>query len=239
MQRHDGPETERVRLRRTGRQRAVQQQAGPHGVQPGSPVAQQRGAVGGVTPPDGETDLRQRRCRRLEPPLLLLEQRRRGLLGGGEVCVDGVEGKIATGEHGGQRRPQVVVPETEPVHAGIDLQVAADPDAAALRYGVQRPRRRRRRHRRREVVLEHAAEVADAERTEYENRYPHAGAAELYAFLDIRAGQHCGAGLLQGAGDDGRAVAVRIGLDDGDDRRWLYAAGRGGNESAHGAIVGL
>ena len=63
--------------------------------------------------------------------------------------------------------------EAEPVHAGIDLQVTAEHvDRAARGRRLQRRAADGRRDGRRQVVLEHAVEIADAERAEDQNRQP-------------------------------------------------------------------
>ena len=125
-------------------------------------------------PPDAAQPQRaERRQRAIEPRALLFEERRLRIVGGREVRVDGVEPQVSAAEHLRHRPPQVVVPEAEPVHAGIDLQVAAQRDAA---------RRAPRRSSARAAAgvetvgvsrcVEDAVEIADAERAEHQNRAP-------------------------------------------------------------------
>ncbi len=121
-------------MRRRNRRRndPVQQQTRPHAVVPHAGVAKQRGAVRRV-------DVRSRRAAEiralraavdfdvasalLESNALLFEQRAVGIVGGREMRVDRGELEIRALEQLRKRAPQVVEPETEPVHAGVDLQV--------------------------------------------------------------------------------------------------------------------
>ena len=185
-------------------------------------------ADGGVDP-----ERRQARQRRLEPLALQGEQGVLGVVGGGEVRVDRLDPQVAAGRDVRDCPRQVVVSEAEPVHPGIDLEVAAERASVTRRGGFERTPRRRRRHRRRQVVAEDAVEVADAQGAEDQDRDADAGLAQDDAFLDIGAGEHRGARLLERAADFDRAVPVGVGLDDGDD------AGAAGDEGGNRAQVVL
>ena len=71
----------------------------------------------------------------------------------------------------------------------------------------------------REVVLEHAVEVADAERPKTRIGTEHAVAAKDDRLLDVGAGEDRRAGALERGATSARAVAVGVGLNDGDDLR--------------------
>ena len=75
-------------------------------------------------------------------------------------------------------------------------------------------------------MLEHAVEIADAQRAKDQDRRAHARLAQHDRLLDVGAREHRGAGLLERARDLRRAVPVGIRLDHRDDagRR---AIGRG------------
>ncbi len=157
----------------------------------------------------------------LEPQALLLHQRMVGHVGRGEVRVDADELQVRARQQLRERARQVVVPQAQPVHSGVDLQVILQTRPAPGRRFLQRPAGRRRGDGRRQAVLEDAGDVADAERAEDEDLAANAGAPQHDRLLDVRARQHRGAGVFEGQADGGRAVAVGVGFHDGDD------AGRG------------
>ena len=107
--------------------------------------------------------------------------------------------------------------KTEAIHPGVDLQMTRQLDAMLRRGCLQRPACARCRDRGREAVLEHAIEIADAERTEDQNLGRHAGLAEDDRLFDVGARENRGAGVLQRERDRRRTMAVRVGLDDADD----------------------
>ncbi len=81
--------------------------------------------------------------------------------------------------------------EAEPVHAGVDLEMAAEPHAARAAAGLERARGGRRRDGRRQAVLEDAVEIADAQRAEHQNRNASTPASRSDdALFDVRARQH-------------------------------------------------
>ena len=215
---------ERNRRRQRRRHDAVEQQAGPDAVEPDARVAQQRGAVRRVAIERARltsvalaaqlVDLRQRA---IESHALLVEQRAAGIVGGREVRVDGLELEVLAREQLRQRAAQVVEPESEPVHAGVDLQVVAQPLLVAGGGRLHRLRGAGRRDGRRQPAVEQAVEIADAERAEHQDLGPHAGGAQHRSFLDVGAGEQIGAGLLERARHLARAVPVGVRLDDGND----------------------
>ena len=69
---------------------------------------------------------RQPRKHLLESLALRLKERRVGIVGRREMRVDRDDLEIAAGDQLGQRELEVVVPQPEPVHAGVDLQVARE-----------------------------------------------------------------------------------------------------------------
>ena len=75
----------------------------------------------------------------------------------------------------------------------------------------------RRRDRRRQRELEQPVEIADAQRAEHQDRHAHAGPPKDDALFDVGAGQHRRARLLERERHARRAMAVGVGLDDGDD----------------------
>ena len=140
-----------------------------------------------------------------------------GIVGGREVGVDGVDDDVGARRDLRQRVLEVVVAETEPVHAGVDLEVAAQRHVVAGRSGLERASGAGRRDRRRQIVLEDAVEVADAERAEDQHRCPDARLPQDDGFLDVGAGEHRRPCLLERQRDLRRAVPVAIGLDHRDD----------------------
>ena len=113
--------------------------------------------------PRRDAELRQAREHLLESLALRLKQRGVGIVGRREMRVDRDDFEIAAGDQLGQRELEVVVAQPEAVHAGVDLQMTAQPHAVLRGRGLQRSARAGRRDRRREVVLEHAVDVADAQ----------------------------------------------------------------------------
>ena len=137
--------------------------------------------------------------------------------------VSRLEAEIRAGEEFRQRAPQVVVPEPETIHPGVDLEVVAEGDGMPGGRGLYGAGGRRRGNRRRQRVFEETVQIADAQRPEDEYRYAQAGAAERDPFLDIRTRQHRRARLLEGEAHGSGAMAVRVGFDDGEDRRGAAA----------------
>ena len=172
-----------------------------------------------MTQPRTGAELVERAGRRLEPRALRLEQRVTGFVGGPEMRVDGLERQIPAAEQFGQRALQVVVPEAKAIHAGVDFQVVTEGRAALGGALLQRPARGRTRDRRRQIVIEHTVEIADAQRAEHQDRRVDAGFPEIDALFDVRHREHDRAGRLERRRDPARAVAVGVGLDDGDDSR--------------------
>ena len=164
-----------------------------------------------------DAELRQARKHLLESLALRLKQRRIRIVRRREVRVDGDDLEIAAGDQLGQRELEVVVAQPEPVHAGVDLQVTAKAHAVLRGGGLQRPAGAGRRDGRRQVVLEHAVDVAHAERAEDQNLGGDAGLPKHDRFFDVGAREDLRARLLQRERDGRRAVAVRVRLDDGDD----------------------
>ncbi len=162
-------------------------------------------------------ELVERPAGRFESRALRLEQRVARLVGGAEVRVDRIEREVRAREQLRQRPAQVVVAEAEAIHAGIDLEVIAQRRAALRGAVLQRVAGGRARDRRRQVVIEHAVEIADAERAEDQDRRANAGLAEIDAFFDVRHRQHRRARGFECRRDAARAVTVGVGLDDGDD----------------------
>ena len=122
------------------------------------------------------------------------------------------------------------MPEPEPVHPGVDLQVTAHAHAVFRGGRLQGSRGRRRRNGRRELVFDDALEIADAERTEHEDRGADTGLPQGDPLLDVGAGEHRGAFGLERQPDLRGAVAVGVRLDDGDDGR-AAGGGAGGKET--------
>ena len=130
--------------------------------------------------------------------------------------VDRLEIQVLAGQQSGQRAPQVVEAEAEPVHPGVDLQVVADAALVLLRRGLHRERGAGGRDRRRQPAVEQAVEIADAQRAEDEDVGAHAGGAQRRAFLDVGAGEQIGARLFQRERDLAGAMAVGVRLDHRD-----------------------
>src|SRR4029078_3611659 len=89
-------------------------------------VAEERGAVGSVAVLRGDADRGQLRQHLFEPFALLAEGRVLGVVGGGEMRVDGLDREVLTLCDRRQGPREVVVAETETVHPGVDLQMAAE-----------------------------------------------------------------------------------------------------------------
>ena len=157
--------------------------------------------------------------RAIESDALLVEQRAAGIVGGREVRVDGRELEVLAFDQLRQRAAQVVEPESEPVHAGIDLQVVPQPLLVAGGGRLHRFRGAGRRDGRRQPAVEQAVEIADAERAEHQDVGLHAGGAQHRSFFDVGAGKEIGAGILERARHLARAVPVGVRLDDGNDAR--------------------
>ena len=98
-----------------------------------------------------------------------------------------------------------------------------------------------RRDGRGELVIDDAVEIADAQRAEDEDRGAHAGLPQRDPLLDVRAREHRGAFGLERQADRRGAVAVGVGLDDGDDRRpgrtWVRQSGGRSKKAGDGAVV--
>ena len=175
------------------------------------------GARGRRSP--GGTEVGNRRDRAIEARALFAEERRLGIVGGGEVGVNRLELEVRAREQTGQRPLEVVEAETETVHAGIDLQVIPQ------RHSVFRGRRlhglrgARRGDRRRETAVEQPVEIADAECAEHQNLRAHARLPQRVPLFDVRAGEQIRAGVLERACDLSGAVAVGVRFDDRDDAR--------------------
>ncbi len=152
--------------------------------------------------------------RPVEAHPLLLEQRRVGHVGRCEVGVHGVKVQVLTGEQVRQGGAKVVEPESEPVHAGVDLQVVGERALVPRRGGLHGLRGAWRRDRRRQVAVEQPVEIADAERAEHEDFRAHASRAQHGTFFDVRAREQVGASVLECASHLARAVSVGIGLHD-------------------------
>ena len=123
-------------------------------------------------------------------------------------------------EHLRQRPPQVVVAEAEPVHAGVDLEMtarASTPRAAAAASSARAAPGVETVGVRRCVNTPSRSLTLSAPNTRIGTR--DAGIAQRHAFFDVRAREHRRAGRLERRADRRRAVAVRVRLDDGDDRR--------------------
>jgi hypothetical protein len=157
--------------------------------------------------------------RRLESLALRGEQRLFGIVGGGEVRVDRVDAQVGARGHVRDGPIQVVVTKTEPVHPGVDLQMAAECRAVASGSGLERAGRAGGRDRRRQGMLEEAIEVADAERAEHQDRDAHARLPKGDPLFDVRAGEHRGTRGLECHPCLTRAVAVGVRLHDGDHAR--------------------
>ena len=150
--------------------------------------------------------------RAFETGPLFAEEGRSRIVRGGEMRVDRRELEIGARQQRRQRSPQVVEPESEPVHAGVDFQVIPQPLLVLLRRGLHGARGARRGNGRREPAVEQAVEVADAERAEHEDLCPHAGLAQRVPFFDVGAGQQIGARILERQRHLRGAVSVRVGL---------------------------
>jgi hypothetical protein len=87
------------------------------------------------------------------------------------------------------------------------------------RGGLKRTAGTRSRNGWHEAVLEHAIDVADAERTENENLGPHPGFAKDDGLLDVGARENRRTCLLQRETNGSRSMTIGIGLDDRDDAR--------------------
>ncbi len=92
---------------------------------------------------DTQAKLGQRAQRALEPLALQVEQGVGEVVCRGEVRGDGVDHEIGTGEHLGERPAEVVEAEAQPVHPGVDLEVAVQAAAAFPRRSLKRAGRRR------------------------------------------------------------------------------------------------
>ena len=198
------------------RRNTVEQQPRPDGPVPRSPLPQQRRTVGRVSQPSPQPELLQTAHRLVEAGALDIKQRVRPVLGRGEVGVDRVDLETGAVENLGHSLGEVVVPEPEPVHPRVDLQMADHPRAPARRRVAERTGRDGRRDRRRQSVGEHPVEVADTQRAEHQDRRPDTAAAQLHPFLDVSACQHPGSGSLQRARHRHRAVPIAVRLDDRD-----------------------
>ena len=148
----------------------------------------------------------------LESSALFMKQRRVRIVGGGEMRIDGIERQVRTGEQLGQRAGEIVEPEPEPVHAGVDFQVIAHPLLVPRRCRLHGTCRSRCRDGRRQPAIEQAIEIADAQRAEDQNLRAHSRIAQHRAFFDVRACHEIRSGVLERAGNLSCAVAVRVGF---------------------------
>ena len=139
------------------------------------------------TQPRADAELRQSRQHLVEPLALLLKQRQiRDRRRSRNACRRRRSRGCALGHELRQRVLQIVVAQSEPVHAGVDLEMAPQRTPRAGGRGLERPTRARRGNRRREVVVEHAFDVAHAERAEDQNLGGDAGLAAGRCLLRYR-----------------------------------------------------
>ena len=169
---------ERQRRHQRRRHDAVEQQSRADGVEPDALVAQQRRAVGGVGVRGAQAEFGGDLARRDEVLLLEREVLALGLVGRGEMGVQRFDAQRGRLEDGRQRAAQVVVAQAEPVHAGVDLDVAAEHRLARGGGVGQGPAGPRRRDGRRQSVREDAVEIRDAEGAEDEDRGGDTGLAQ-------------------------------------------------------------
>ena len=166
-----------------------------------------------------DAERRQPHARRVESQPLLGERRVVGCIRGREVRVDSVDGEVRAGRDFRERAIEVVVPESETVHAGVDLQMATERHLASRGGLLEGARGGGRRDRGREVVREHALEIADAQRTKDQDWRAHTRFTQDDAFLDVGTRQHGCAGILERKAYFRGAMAVGVGLDDRDHAR--------------------
>ena len=234
---HRRPHRERRRERR--RRNTVEQQARTHGIEPDAGVAEQGGAVGGVPADAGNADAVERSQRVCEGRALRVHERVLGVFRGREVRVDAVEPQVRTDQQLAQGSSQVVMPEAEPVHAGVDLQVVADPRPTPRGFRFDGPCRGRRRDRRHQVVLEQPAEIADAQRAEHEDGGAHPRRTQRDRLFDVGTRDHPRPGALERERHGNGAVPVGVGLDDGDDGGRRAFNRFSGQKGGDGTVVGL
>ena len=189
---------ERQRRRQRRRHHAVQQQTRPHAdrtrraSRAETPRCCTRGDSVG-RPPSAATSASARskrdRCSR--------KVRRLRVVGGGEMRVHGVELEVRARQQLRQRSPQVVVPETQAVHARVDLEVIAQPLLVADGGGLDGARGAGRGNGRRQPAVEQSVEIADAERAEHQDLGLDAGGPQRRALFDVRARQQVRADRLR------------------------------------------
>ena len=153
----------------------------------------------------------------LETLALLGKQRTLGIVSRREVRVDRRDGQVLARQQRRHRAIELIVTEPEPVHARVDLQMTREAHAAARGGLFQRDDGLRCRYGGRQLVLEHAVDVANAERAEDEDGQAHAGAAQQDAFFDIRGREERRTSRFERQRDARGAVAVRVGLHHADD----------------------
>ncbi len=212
---HHGAQRQRHAERR--RHQPVEQQSRPHEVEPHALVAQQRGAVGGVAYRRRQPERDERPARLVEPQALVGEDRVFTVLGSRKVRVHPAHLEVRAARDRGHRAIELIVAEPEPVHAGVDLQVARQANASASRDLFEHPRGGGAGHRRRQPVIHDAVHLANAQGAEDEDWYRDAGLPEPNALLDVGAGEHRRTGGLERERSAFRTVAVGIRLDDADD----------------------
>src|SRR6266511_2235724 len=100
-------------------------------------------------------ELRKSCQRLLEAFPLSLEQRMLRIVRGCEVRVDGIDLEVAAGDDLRHRAIEIVEAEAEPVHAGVNLQMTAQFEAARGGRRLQRSAGAGRRDGGSEVVVEH------------------------------------------------------------------------------------
>ena len=166
-----------------------------------------------------EAQRAERRHGAVEAPALLVEEGRLRVVGGREMRVDRLDRQMPARKQLGDRATEIVVAEAEAIHAGVDLEMTAEPHGRTGGGRFERARRGRRRDGRRQPVREDAAEIADTERAEHEDRNRHTRVAQEHALFDVRAGEHRRAGGFERGTDARGAVAVGVGFDDGNNSR--------------------
>src|SRR5215204_2817631 len=88
------------------------------------------------------------------------------IVSGSEMGVDRDDLEVRTRDELGQRELEIVVTKAEAIHAGVDLEMAAEPHSMSGGSRLQRPAGAGRRNCRRQAVFEDTVDVADPERAE-------------------------------------------------------------------------
>ena len=154
----------------------------------------------------------------LEPLTLLIEHRTVRRVRRRKVCENAFEAEVLAGKDRRQCAWKFIVSQSQPMHAGVDLQVISDRSSPFGRCRLQDLGGLWRRDRWCERMLDQGIGGIGVVCVKHENWRSNAGLTQCDAFVNVSTRKHCCSRLLESERDAAGTVTVAVGLDDGDDR---------------------